>query len=443
MLPSKLFRPRIAASFHSKIARCYHQRYSYHIQTTSKKPTLVTNSRIGQKRCLSSSSQGAVLNSSSAEQNDLNESADYFDVPSQIIDVSDLEEIMRRNVRKYTQKCNAEGNPVRLAGILAVDAMEDCHSAGVYASHIAKKLEEDGIQYEHVECHGEELQDIEAAIEELNLRPDIHGILVYYPIFKEKLREHANTSNSRKAHRYMNAANGVYYKSYDDYLRDAVCPEKDVEGLSHNYNSRWLFRARSQSHFRKQGEIYVPCTALAVARILEHYHTATTSSSDNDVDDDKYDCESLLDCEDLPDRPWLGKTVTIINRSEILGRPLAAMLALKGANVYSIDEHSVLQFMNTGKMRRCTEPYVTLEWCLEQSSLVVTGVPHEDFRLPLESIVADNVTVVNVSEFENVKEEDVFKSQGIKFVPKIGKVTVAALEHNLISLHKQATKGQR
>lgn len=393
-----------------------------------------------QKRRLSNSSRGAVVNSSSTEeQHDLDHSAVSFDVPSsQIIDVSDLEEIMRRNVRKYTQKCNQEGNPIRLAGILAVDAMEDRHNAGVYALHIAQKLREDGIQYEHVECLGEEPQDIEAAIEELNLRPDIHGILVYYPIFKAKLHQKAN--HSRKAHRYMNAANGVYFKSYDDYLRDAVCPEKDVEGLSHNYNSRWLFRARSQSHFRKQGEIYVPCTALAVARILEHYHA--TTPCDNDVDDNNTYDESLLSCADTPHQPWLGTTVTIINRSEILGRPLAAMLAMKGANVYSIDEHSVLQFMNTGKMRRCTEPHVTLEWCLGQSSLVVTGVPNEDFRVPMESIVADNVTVVNVSEFENVKEEDVLKRPGIKFVPKIGKVTVAALEHNLISLHKQSTKGQ-
>ena len=352
---------------------------------------------------------------------------------SKIIDVSDLAESMRRDVRKYTQKCHQEGNPVRLAGILAVDAMKDRHNAEVYASHIAEQLEEDGILYDHIDCRGEEPQHVEAAIEELNARPDVHGILVYYPIFKTKL--HNEGSRDRQ---YLNAASGVYFKSHDDYLRDVVCPEKDVEGLSQNYNSRWLFRARSRSHFRKQGEIYVPCTALAVARILETYHTVPNDDGDDGNDDDV--SASSAD----PHQPWLGMTATIINRSEIFGRPLASMLALKGATVYSIDEHSILQFMNTGKIRRCTEPHITLDWCLGQSSLVVTGVPNQDFHLPLNSIAAaGNVTVVDVSEFENVKEEDIIKRPGITFVPKIGKVTVAALEQNLISLHQQSTRGLR
>ena len=42
--------------------------------------------------------------------------------------------------------------------------------------------------------------------------------------------------------------------------------------------------------------------------------------------------------EKLPtgDRMY-GKSVTVINRSEIVGRPLAAMLANDGADVYSVD----------------------------------------------------------------------------------------------------------
>ena len=381
----------------------------------------------------------ASFSSSAAESQEVDQhSVGSLDVSSKIIDVSDLEKIMRRNVRKYTRKCNEDENPVRLAGVLAADAMQDPHHARVYAEHIAKNLEEDGILYEHVECNGEEPQDIAAAIEGLNLRPDVHGILVYYPIYKKRLHDDANTCRLQ-ARRYMNAATGVYYKSHDDYLRDTVSPEKDVEGLSRNYNSRWLFRARSQSHLRRQGEIYVPCTALAVAIILEHYHTPFDVSTHQNIYNHD---ESLRICKDLSRQSWLGTTVTIINRSEIFGRPLAAMLALKGANVYSVDENSVLQFMNNGKTRRCTELHMTLEWCLGQSSLVVSGVPSDDFRVPLEAIVADQATIVNVSEFENVKEEDVLKRSGITFIPKIGGVTVAAVEHNLINLHKQSTTGK-
>jgi len=348
---------------------------------------------------------------------------------SQVIDVSGLAHEMRREVRAYTLKCNQEGNPVRLAGIMAVDAMKDTHYAKVYASNIQKKLDEDGILYEHVECHGKEPEDVEATIEALNERPDVHGILVYYPIFTAKLADQGSNKKQRQNRKYyLNAASGVYFKSYDDYLRDVVCPEKDVEGLSNGYNSRWLFRARSRSHFRRESEIYLPCTALAVEKVIETYHTF--SANPNSEGHHQH-------------QPWSGTTATVINRSEILGRPLAAMMALKGANVYSIDEHSILKFMGDGKLMRCAEPHMTLEWCLGQSTLIVTGVPHEDFQLPIDSIQAENATVVNVSEHENLKEEDVYKRPGITSIPKIGKVTVAALEHNLISLHKECSQKLR
>lgn len=39
-----------------------------------------------------------------------------------------------------------------------------------------------------------------------------------------------------------------------------------------------------------------------------------------------------------------GKIVTVINRSEIVGRPLAAMLANDGADVYSVDIDSIYLF---------------------------------------------------------------------------------------------------
>merc|ERR1712003_552624 len=115
------------------------------------------------------------------------------------------------------------------------------------------------------------------------------------------------------------------------------------------------------------------------------------------------------------------------------------MLALGGATVYSVDETSILLFSEDGQIRRCSEPHVTLNWCLENSSVIVTGVPSLDFLLPCECI-SPGTTVVNVSQFNNVCEETLLGKPGIKYIPNvgIGKVTVAALEHNLIKLHKRA-----
>ena len=39
-----------------------------------------------------------------------------------------------------------------------------------------------------------------------------------------------------------------------------------------------------------------------------------------------------------------GKKVLIVNRSEIVGRPLAALLANDGATVYSVDINNIQQF---------------------------------------------------------------------------------------------------
>ena len=40
------------------------------------------------------------------------------------------------------------------------------------------------------------------------------------------------------------------------------------------------------------------------------------------------------------------QVVTVINRSEVVGRPLAAMLANDGATVYSVDINSIYMFKN-------------------------------------------------------------------------------------------------
>ena len=70
------------------------------------------------------------------------------------------------------------------------------------------------------------------------------------------------------------------------------------------------------------GPIY-PCTALAVYKILESFH----HKSIDDDDDIASDGVKLFD----------NTTVTIINRSEVLGLPLATMLSNQGATVYSIN----------------------------------------------------------------------------------------------------------
>ena len=82
------------------------------------------------------------------------------------------------------------------------------------------------------------------------------------------------------------------------------------------------------------------------------------------------------------------KTVTIINRSEVVGRPLAALLANDGAKVYSVDINDLILFhrgseleFNKYKVEDCD---LKLEDVLPISDIVITGVPSPDYRIPIE-----------------------------------------------------------
>lgn len=315
---------------------------------------------------------------------------DVFSYPH-VVDVSDLASRMRQDVRQY-----AAAHPMRMVGVLAEAAPP---YAELYSDRIAETFAEDDIDYQVRQCRGETPDDVAQLVRELNRAPDVHGILVFYPIFKHR------AGNATKGP-YLNRSTGVYYKSDDDWLRDVVCPEKDVEGLSHQYSS--LFRARG----RNRDDVYIPCTAMAVMQILQAYHPHASQSSGA--------------------HRWSGSTITIVNRSEILGRPLAAMLALEGANVYSVDDASILWFQPGGTLRRsCWK----LEACLRESSIVVTGVPDPAFKLPIDAI-QPGTTIVDVSEFDNVGIEEVGQVDGVQLIPSVGKVTIAALEQNFVRLHQ-------
>jgi methylenetetrahydrofolate dehydrogenase (NAD+) len=325
------------------------------------------------------------------------------DAPEGIIDVSDLADRMRASVRVYTSS-----QTVRMVGILAQQNASHpflSTDAEIYSARIEETFAEDGIDYEVCRCTGEEPSDVEEAIRQVNDRDDVHGVLVFYPIFKNR------KGFERVRGPYLDQSTGVHYKTHDDYLRDVVSPAKDVEGLCQDYNSRWLFRARGMN--RTDQDVYVPCTALSVMKILEEYHPYQQQGEG---------------------KRWSGCTITVVNRSEILGRPLAGLLALEGATVYSVDEASILLFKQGGRMSRCTG--LTLEDCLQRSSIVVTGVPSPSFLLPSQAILP-GTTVVNVAECSNVCEQTLLERPNVHLIPQVGKVTVAALEQNLVRLHQR------
>lgn len=122
------------------------------------------------------------------------------------------------------------------------------------------------------------------------------------------------------------------------------------------------------------------------------------------------------------------RIVTIINRSEVAGRPLAVLLANEGAKVYSVDEHSVQAF--TKSITQDTE--LKVSQVIPKSDIVITGVPTPKYKVPTK-LLKPGVIAVNFSTFANF-EPDV-SSKASYFVPSIGKVTVIMLERNLLALY--------
>ena len=85
-----------------------------------------------------------------------------------------------------------------------------------------------------------------------------------------------------------------------------------------------------------------------------------------------------------------GKTVTIVNRSEIVGRPLAALLANDGANVYSVDITGVQHYTRGAgikmKQHQVHDTEFKLQDIAPKCDVIITGVPSKDYKFPLEHI---------------------------------------------------------
>jgi methylenetetrahydrofolate dehydrogenase (NAD+) len=252
---------------------------------------------------------------------------------------------------------------------------------------------------------------VEETLIAANADQDIDGIIVYYPIFGNR---------------------------QDQYLQQIVDVSKDVEGLSHRYifnmyqNIRFLDDAQAQKSI-------LPCTPLAVIKVLEYLRIYNTI---------------------LPyGNRLFGHTICVVNRSEVVGRPLAALLANDGACVYSVDVTGIQKFTRgEGIRKRKHELEDMKEWgledCLPFCDVVVTGVPGEKYKFPCH-LLREGAVCVNFSSDKvrwpeiacNIERcwEDLrltllqnfgseVKEKASIYVPGIGKVTIVVLLRNLLRI---------
>jgi len=119
-----------------------------------------------------------------------------------------------------------------------------------------------------------------------------------------------------------------------------------------------------------------------------------------------------------------------VNRSEIVGRPLGAMLANDGATVYSVDVGSIYVME-----RGVTTPTVLdADAAISRSDVVILGVPSPNYKLAA-SALKPGAVVVNISSFKNLDENSA--TADFTHIPLVGRVTVACLELSLLRLYRQ------
>jgi methylenetetrahydrofolate dehydrogenase (NADP+) / methenyltetrahydrofolate cyclohydrolase len=271
------------------------------------------------------------------------------------------------------REISKEGFKINIVGILA----SDDPASITYSNYARSGCEDVGISFNLITASPDSIKQI---LYEANSDNNIHGIFVYYPIWNDER---------------------------DTVIRNMVSPHKDVEGLT----SYWIKKLYANERFdgtEKQYKAILPCTPLAIIKLLE--------------ETEAYIPFGL---------PFSGQTITIFNRSEVVGRPLAYMLSNDGARVYSFDINGGIVVDLCGHQQE--EISITRAKALKESDIVITGVPFKHFDKIKAEELNPGVIGLNFSSVANFETEA--KEMTSLYIPRVGTMTVAMCMRNALQLY--------
>ncbi|WP_197429881.1 bifunctional methylenetetrahydrofolate dehydrogenase/methenyltetrahydrofolate cyclohydrolase [Auraticoccus cholistanensis] len=291
-----------------------------------------------------------------------------------VVDPSEVAERFRADIREQVRE---RGRRLRIVGLLT----QQEGPARTYAQYARRGAENVGMEMELWELAP---RDVLAAIRRANEDETVDGIFLYYPLVDP---------------------------AEDRWLRELVDPRKDVEGM-HSFWSRLLYENRRYLDEERTRRTIVPCTPLAILKLLD---------------------ETGLRRQGVQ-APLEGVTACVINRSEVVGRPLSAMLANDGATVVSLDLTGSVVFdpaigRHTHSVR---DAEITRAQALAGADVVITGVPSREFPLVTAAEIAEGAICVNFSQFRNF--DDSIMGRASAFVPRVGPMTVTMATRNLLRL---------
>jgi len=285
--------------------------------------------------------------------------------------IVDPAEIAKKYLLQLKESVARLGKNMHVVGFIASDDQPSLS----YANATRKVFTDAGFNYD---LRRVKRLELEIEIIKANEDKEVHGIFIYFPVF----------SNQE-----------------DDYLRNLVHYTKDIEAGSLYWTRKLNTNDRSATDEDTNKKALIPCTPLAIVKVLD--------------DIGEYGNGDL---------PLAGKAITIFNRSEVIGRPLAVMMSNDGAMVLSFDEHGPLEF----KAGAPNETSMSRRSALAQSDIIITGVPGSGFALVKREEVPSNSVCVNFSSEKNFNED--IESHVRTFIPRVGPMTVAMCMRNTIRL---------
>jgi methylenetetrahydrofolate dehydrogenase (NADP+)/methenyltetrahydrofolate cyclohydrolase len=296
---------------------------------------------------------------------------------ARVIDAAQVAAPYRAQTREWVARL---GREFRVVGLLS----QSEGPAYTYAQYARRGAEDAGIT---MDLRRPDPERAEEAIREANADPAVDGIFLYYPLVDP---------------------------TEDRWLRELVDPRKDIEGM-HSFWSRLLYENRRYLDEGGSLRAILPCTPLGILKLLEEAGLRTRGRGNQ--------------------APLEGVRACVINRSDIVGRPLSAMLANDGATVISLDLTGAVVFEPAigrhAHVVRDTE--LDRGAALREADAVITGVPSREFQLVTGAEIKPGAICVNFSQFRNF--DDSVLDVASAFVPRVGPMTVAMATRNLVRLN--------
>ncbi len=292
---------------------------------------------------------------------------------ARVLDPTTLASAIRGELRTAVAKLS---EPLTLVGFL----VEGHGPSATYAEYTRRGCEDVGVKFDlRVRKPAEMEQEVRAA----GAEEHVHGMLIYYPVSGHEA---------------------------DRWLRELVDPRKDVEGL-HSFWAHCLYENRRFIDAAHTKRAILPCTPLAIRKLLDDSRPGVKAAGGS----------------------LTGLKACIFNRSEVVGYPLAAMMANDGADVVSFDIEGALQFTPEERTHQVRQPKADRARALAEADIVITGVPSRAFELVKGSEIKPGATCINFSTLKNFADDVVEKAS--VFVPRVGPMTVTMALRNALRLY--------